>query len=152
MALHVRTQLRQAVVALLTGLPTTADRVYRGRLRPLAADHAPSLLVYTGDEDIAITEQGQPAVQGRPVELMIEGRANSTDSAALEDLLDVITAEVEAAVFENDAWSFNGLASHTVLVKTRTRIEAKGDVLNGGIRLEFRVTYSTAEGRPTVAI
>lgn len=150
MAVHVRTQLRHAAVTLLTGLPTTEGRVYRGRQRNLGADDAPALLIYTSDEDTTLAHQGSPAVQDRPVELMIEGRANGTDSAALEDLLDVIAAEVESAIFDN--WSFNGLASNAVLVKTRTRIEAKGDVLNGGVRLEFRVTYSTAEGRPTVAV
>lgn len=147
---HVRTQLRQAAVALLTGLPTTGARVWRGRIRTLAADHAPSLLVYTNDEEIVLAHQGTPAVQDRSVDLMVEGRANATESDALEDLLDVIAAEVEPAILDN--WSFGGLASHTVLTKTRARIEAKGDRLNGGIRLEFRVTYSTAEGHPTVAV
>ena len=82
--------------------------------------------------------------------LMIECRANGAESDDLEDLLDVMAAEVEPAILDN--WSFGGLASAAALVKSRTRIEAKGDLLNGGIRLEFRVTYSTEEGRPTVAI
>lgn len=150
MALHVRTQLRHAAVTLLTGLPTTADRVYRGRRHNLGANHAPSLLIYTDDEDVTLASQGTPPTQDRDVMLMIEGRANAAESDALEDLLDVIAAEVEPAILDNG--SFGGLASHTVLTKTRTRIEAKGDRLNGGIRLEFRVTYSTAEGRPTVAV
>ena len=151
MADHVRTQLRRAVVDLLTGLPTTGPRVYRGRRRNLGHDHAPALLVYTDDEDIALAHQGSPAVQDRAVMLMVEGRANGgSESDALEDLLDVIACEVEPAILDN--WSFGRIASHTVLVKSRTRIEAKGEVLNGAIRLEFRVTYSTAEGRPTVAV
>lgn len=153
MADHVRTQLRRAVVALLTGLPTTGPRVYRGRRRNLGHDHAPALLVYTDDETVEITEQGDPPTQGRPVMLMVEGRANSTDSADLEDLLDVIAVEIETAVFSGNAWSFGGLATHNVLTKTRLRFDdGKGEVLNGAIRLEFRVTYSTAEGRPTVAV
>lgn len=152
MADHVRTQLRRAVVDLLTGLPTTGPRVYRGRRRNLAHDHDPTLLVYTDDEDITLAHQASPPEQDRSVMLMIDGRANgSGDSAELEDLLDVIAAEVEPAILEN--WSFGGLASHTVLTKTRTRFaDGKGEVLNGAIRLEFRVTYSTEEGRPTVAV
>ncbi|MCA0247685.1 MAG: hypothetical protein LCH93_13795 [Proteobacteria bacterium] len=150
MALHVRTQLRRAAVALLRGLPTTADRVYRGRRRNLGADHPPSLLVYTDDEDAILASQGSPPPQDRSVMLMVECRANGAESDELEDLLDVMAAEVEPAIFDN--WSFGGLASTTVLVKSRTRLEAKGDLLNGGVRLEFRVTYSTAEGRPTVAV
>lgn len=150
MALHVRTQLRHAAVTLLTGLPTTVDRVYRGRRRNLGDNHAPALLIYTDDEDTVLASQGSPAVQDRSVTLMVEGRANGTDSADLEDLLDGIAAEVEPAILDN--WTFGGLASHAVLMKTRTRVEAKGALLNGGIRLEFRVTYSTAEGRPTVAV
>jgi hypothetical protein len=150
MALHVRTQLRHAAVALLTGLPTTVDRVYRGRRRNLGADHEPSLLIYTDDEDVTPASQGSPPTQDRAVMLMIECRANGAESDTLEDLLDVMAAEVEPAILDN--WSFNGLAGRTDLVKCRTRIEAKGDLLNGGVRLEFRVTYSTEEGRPTVAV
>ena len=150
MALHVRTQLRHAAVALLRGLPTTGDRVYRGRRRTLGHDHAPSLLIYTDDEDVMLASQGSPPTQDRSVMLMIECRANGAESDDLEDLLDVMAAEVEPAILDNP--SFAGLASHTVLVKSRTRIEAKGDLLNGGVRLEFRVTYSTEEGRPTVAV
>lgn len=151
MADHIRTQLRRAVADLLTGLPTTGPRIYRGRRRNLGHDHEPALLVYTDDEDITLAHQASPAVQDRSVMLMVEGRANGVgESDALEDLLDAIACEVEPAILDN--WSFGGLASHTVLVKSRMRFEDKGELLNGGIRLEFRVTYSTAEGRPTVAV
>ena len=147
---HVRTQLRRKVKALLLSLPTTELRVYRGRQRALAHDHAPALLVYTEDENTSLSHQGSPAVQDRDVMLMVEGRANGADSEALEDLLDVIATEVEPRILQNSG--FDGLATETVLTKTRTRIEAKGESLNGGIRLEFRVTYQTAEGIPTAVV
>lgn len=150
MALHIRAQLRRRVVALLKGLPTTADRVLPGRRRNLAADHQPTLLVYTEDEDIGLGEMGRPAVQDRRVMLMVEGRANGRDEVELEDLLDAIAAEVEPCVFAN--WSFDGLAVATDLVKTRSRVLAAGELLAGGIRLEFRVLYSTAEGAPTEVV
>lgn len=146
-ALHVRAQLRAAAVGLLAGLPTTADRVYPGRFRALAADHAPSLLVYTDGEETSLAAMGSPATQERRVTLMIELRAKGTDSAALQDLLDAIAAEVEPRILDNA--TFAGLATETQLFKTRTRLEDRGERLDGGLRLEFRVAYQTAEGRPT---
>ncbi len=149
-ALHVRAQLRAAVVILLDGLPTTADRVLPGRMRALAADHLPTLLVYTDDEETALAGMGNPATQERRVTLMVEVRAKGTDSADLQDLLDAIAVEVEPRILGNP--TFGGLATLCELVKTRTRIEDKGERLDGGQRLEFRVHYETAEGQPTVAL
>lgn len=152
MALHVRTQLRKRVRQQLLGLPTTAERVLRGRRRNLAAGHLPTLLVYTEDEDIMLAAMGVRAIQDRMVMLAIEGRANGADEEALEDLLDVIAAEVEPRILVGDP-GFDGLATQTLLVKSRTRILGDtGELLNGAIRLDFRVTYQTAEGVPTDVI
>lgn len=147
---HVRAQLRRAVVLQLGDLPSTADRVLPGRMRALAADHLPTLLVYTDDEESMLTAHGSPATQERRVMLMVEVRAKGTDSADLQDLLDGIAAEVEPRVLGNP--TFGGLATLCELVKTRTRLEDKGERLDGGLRLEFRVHYETAEGQPTVAL
>lgn len=147
---HVRAQLRAAVRAQLNGLPTTADRVLLGRFRALAADHLPTLLVYTDDEETRRTSMGSPARQERPVTLLVEIRAKGVDSADLQDLLDQVAAEVEPRILDNP--TFGGLATDTELFKTRTRLEDRGERIDGGLRLEFRVTYETAEGRPTEAL
>lgn len=178
---HVRSHLRSQVMRLLAGLPTTADRVYRGRRRNLPAGHEPCLLVYTEDEDTALDSMAAAALQDRQVMLMVEGRANGTDEADLEDLLDAMAVEVEGAVLGGapvlvtPAFGFGGdgfilgspddnfvlgvpagtdeLAVTTVLVRTRVRqMGDRAEMLNGGIRLEFRVTYNTAEGEPTAAV
>ncbi|WP_425065617.1 hypothetical protein [Reyranella sp.] len=150
MTLHVRAQLRRAVAVQLAGLPTTAERVYLGRMRALGADHLPTLLVYTDDEETGLTAMGSPALQERRVMLMVEARAKGTDSGDLQDLLDAIAAEVEPAILNGP--TFGGLATLAELTKTRTRIEDRAERLDGGLRLEFRVHYQTAEGRPTEAI
>lgn len=147
---HVRAQLRAAVAAQLNGLPTTAERVLLGRFRALAADHLPTLLVYTDDEEISLAAMGRPARQDRRVTLLVEVRAKGVDSAELQDLLDDIAAEVEPRILDNP--TFGGLATETELFKTRTRLEERGERIDGGLRLEFRVTYETAEGRPTEAL
>jgi hypothetical protein len=50
---HVRAQIADAVIAALTGLPITGANVFKGRTRPLAKGHPPSLLVYVRSERAA---------------------------------------------------------------------------------------------------
>ena len=43
---HVRTQLRDAVASVVTGLASTGSRVYRSQTLPVTAKQLPALLVY----------------------------------------------------------------------------------------------------------
>ena len=53
MADHVRKQIRDRLVTLLTGLATTGSRVYKSRVYNLAPTYElPCLLIYTLEEDV----------------------------------------------------------------------------------------------------
>lgn len=140
---HARAQLREAAIADLTGLPTTADRVFAGRTRPLAKDHEPTLLVYAVEETVEIEAFG--AVLGRTLTLAVEGRVSA--AAPPDDALDAIAAEVEAALLAK-AGALLALARSVTLTATRINAQAPGEKHIGAIRLEFAVVYRTREPAP----
>ncbi|MCA1381298.1 hypothetical protein [Bradyrhizobium sp. BRP23] len=153
MADHVRKQIRDAVVARLTGLPSTGNRVYVGRTRPLGAAHKPTLLIYTRSETASRTVKGVPPKLDRVMILDVEGRVSLADVP--DDTLDQIAGEIEAAMwdlFDGRGTFINGLAMDIKPVSTELIAEAAGERHIGGVRVEYLVTYRTAEGAPTAAV
>lgn len=147
---HVRNQIRDAVVTLLTGLSTTGAEVYPGRTRPLPAGHAPTLLVYAVSERAQIHAQGggAGAIQIRDLTLAIEGRV--TMAGVPDDTLDTIAAEVETAMVADP--SLGGLTVEVTLISTRIDTQSPGESQAGEVRLEYRVVYRTRENAPETAI
>lgn len=133
---HARTEIRNAVVACLTGLPTTGDRVYAGRTRPLKAEHQPTLLVYTVNEQSQRPMDGNPAALGRSLVLVVEGRVSEAEPP--DDLLDVIAAEVEAKL--SDAEDVLD-AFDIMLQSTAVEVNSNGERHLGEINLVFIIRY-----------
>ena len=145
---HVRSQIRDAVVAALENLPTTGSRVYAGRTRPLAKDHAPTILVYAIEESSDVDAMGANATLFRNLTLAVEGRvigAETPDAA-----LDRIAAEVEPAIVADP--TLGGIAREVTLTATRINAQAPGESQAGEIRMEFRVQYRTIESAPQTAV
>lgn len=142
---HMRQQIRDAVAAALTGLPTTAGRVHVGRTRPLPTDHQPTLLIYTLVEVSSRAVAGRPPLQERRLDLLVEGRVVS--SVAPDDDLDTIAAEVEGALAASPR--LGGLTMDLSLAGTEVLIEAQGERHVGRIGLTWRAVYRIAEGAPT---
>lgn len=149
---HVRKQIRDAVVAGLTGLPSTADRVYAGRTRPLQSGHDPTLLVYTRAETSQRAVLGRPPKIERRCTLHVEGRVSTATPP--DDLLDQVAAEIEAGIAAlinyGTAVFLGGLAQNVQLTATEMVAESEGERHIGGVRVEYLVTYRTVEGAPTV--
>jgi len=99
MASHVRKQIRDRAVTVLTGLDTTGDRVFASRFRELDESDLPALLIFTGDEDIEVStiKGGGAARQVRSCSLVVWAVAQ--DREDLDDQIDTIIAEVETALF-----------------------------------------------------
>lgn len=94
---HVRTQLRHAVVALVTGLPTTGANVVTDHPEPFdpGAGELPSL--YVKVDDVADPSAALDRdFQGREMQIAIEARGRAT--TGLADLMDAIAVEVESAL------------------------------------------------------
>jgi len=147
--MHARQQIRDAVVALLTGLPTTGARVHAGRTRPLAEDHDPTLLVYTTEERSQADTIGRPVATLRELTLRVEGRVVSA-AVPPDDALDDIAAEVEAAIGADPTLGLGVIDSE--LTATRILAQAPGQRQAGEITLDYLITYRTRENAPTVIV
>lgn len=152
MPTHIRHQIRDRTASTVAGLSTTGTRVYKGRTRALAADHAPSWLIYTRRETSDVDSQGDTKLV-RGLTLMIEGRANASGASAaedVEDLLDLMSAEAEVAMVADP--SLGGIAIEVTLQSTDIEVIAPGDLHEGRIVLQYRVVYRTREADPTAAV
>ena len=96
MANHLHKQIRDALKTALTGLTTTASRVYANRLQPMQDAQLPGLRIYLDDEDAERLTVHSPAMQERTLALVVEGCA--TAASGLDDTLDQISKEVETAL------------------------------------------------------
>lgn len=98
---HARQQIRDQLKTTLTGLTTTGANVFDSRVYD--HDTLPSLAIYTLSEELG-EESGNK--QLRMLNVVIEARAKATTN--LDNTLDTIGAEVEAAIFSGGDTTLNG--------------------------------------------
>lgn len=148
---HARKQIRDAIVALCTLLPTTGGRVKAGAVHAVPDAAAPYLRIYTP------LEASEPSTLARPRKLMrtttvaIHGAASMPDEEYLLDALDQIAAEVEAALGADETLGVAGVKS-TLLIATNIQLSGEGKQPAGAIRLDFQVTYRTTDGAPETLV
>ena len=145
---HVRQQIRERIATNVTGLTTTASRVFQSRVYNLQSTELPGLLVYTTSEqserDTFIGSNGL----NRVVDVVIEGYAKATSN--LDDSLDTISAEVEAAVAADP--TCQGACNDLALATTEIEYTGESDQPTGMVRMTFNVIYRTTTTTPTTAI
>lgn len=148
---HPRKLLRQAVAALLAGASTAAAaRVYATRVAPVRKDQLPAIAVYTEDEEVdPDTFQTAPRELKRDVDLVIEGYVAHSAAVPVDDAMDNLAEQIEAAM-DGDRW-LDGTAGESVLARTETGIaDPNSDPLIGVVRLTYTVTYRTSPTAPTL--
>jgi len=142
--MHARKQIRDAVVATLTGLTTTGQNVFAGRVYPLQSSEYPCLLVTTSGENVNITTQD--GIMERLLTLSIEARVKATTS--IEDMIDTISSEVETALLG----TFPANVQVSEMVSVQFGISGEGDQPFAFATMAFQFTYYTKEGLPEVII
>jgi len=145
---HVRQQIRDRFAALIDGLATTGSNVFQTRIYPLRDDNLPGLSLYTEAEEIDDEEGKVERLQHRSMNIVVTG--HEMLAAGLDDQLDTIAAEVEAAVFDDRF--LNNLAFANDLISIDTDYSAEAEKPIGTIQLIFKVQYLTEEGSPETAI
>lgn len=138
---HLRTQIRNRIIANVTNLTTTGSRVFQTRLYPIASVSLPTLLVYTVSETSDPETMSRPRKIIRQVDFALEGMVNGTGS--LDDTLDAISRDVEEAILADP--TCNNLAKDTVLTGTEIDYNASGEQPVGSVKMTFQVTYRTTE-------
>lgn len=145
---HVRTQLRQAALALLTGLATTGANSSTNRTLPLPKGHGTSLAVRTPterSEDIS-----QSGTQARVIALRVDISAKHADEDTLADLLDQAALEVEEAIAGDP--TFSGLAQTYDYRGADLSMTGEGEKILGTLSLTFDVTLYTRREAPSAAL
>tara|TARA_R110000765_G_scaffold417292_1_gene519690 strand:- start:113 stop:559 length:447 start_codon:yes stop_codon:yes gene_type:complete len=148
MADHVRMQIRNQVVTQLTGLTTTAARVFDSRVYPLEDANLPALLIYTKSETSEPIEIGTNRTSERLLSLNIEAYVKSTTN--FEDTLDTICKEVEQAIAADPTLS--GKAKDCYLESTEIEFNAEGEKPLAFCSLTFLTSYYVQEQSPDVAV
>lgn len=151
MADHLRTQCRDAVVTLVTGLATTAARVSAGRpeSRPVQTSELPCLLVYTNStEGEPISGQQAARRIEHGCELVIDGLAAGTGD--VDKTLDTIEKETRAAL--EAAPTLSGLAKDLLFVSSVKESDDEAEQPTWRIRMTWRLEFHTREGVPDAAL
>ena len=149
---HVRTQIRNAVIAALVGLPTTGNRIYPGRTLPLDLDRAggPALLVFAGDEpEVEVVGFGVPRMEQHTLLLHVRGLAKA--GINLEDVLDQIALEVQPAIGGSAALQ-GALAKGCDLVAVQAGEDETLEQPVGMITLTWRCQYYIYADNPSVSV
>lgn len=146
---HVRKQVRDAVVARVTGLPTSGSRVFNGRVWAFEqASELPALRVDVTDDSGTMdrTIHGSAWIR-RSVSVEIEAKAKGTGN--LVDLLDTMGEEVEAAL--GASLVVSGIAVDLDYLGMSLSLSADGDQPVGSLTMRFSALCWHPAGDQTLA-
>lgn len=144
---HLRTQIRGALVAALTGLSTTGARVYKSRLYPLEADKLPAVLIYSNSESVEVKGRCTPRVMDKSYLVDVVAVARAT--ADLDDVLDGVCAEIEVALAMPCA-ELDAVLTHVItLLRTTAELDGAAEQPVGRARMTYRIDYMAPENDPT---
>lgn len=143
---HVRTGIRNALVALLTGLTTTGPHVFSSRMYPQSDDGLPCLLVITNDEPEINEDLG--GILERTLDVSLRGVVKA--SASLDDTLDKIIEEVEVAM--GAVTTLGGLIKDLSLSSIAISYDDQTDKPVGIADINYSITYFTRAGAPATAL
>jgi len=149
---HVRKQIRDQVVSVVTGLATTGSSVFASRRYPFQKHELPAIAVYAVSEDSDAENISSARHLERTAEIIIEGVAQDND--ALDDTLDAMAKEIETAIgaaVTNKASSLRGLVRDMVLINSQMALQPDktAEIKTGSIVLTYRVPYRTRLADPT---
>ena len=149
MAAHVRTSVRQAIVAaLIAGGTDAGAHVFDSRVTALQRTELPALVVRTPSESQSNLTMGAPvAVMQRAARLEIEAVVAQNDGYA--EALDRLIAQVETLIAAN---CFAASAKQIYPTDYQEIGDADGDVITVKGTQAFQVFYNTSQAAPGIAL
>lgn len=149
--MHVRTQIRNAVLKLVTGLPLTGSRVHKPPMYLKQSTDMPCLRVRCGDEQIEpMTIHGNAPVS-RVMRVMVDCFSMHRDD--VESEINEVAAAVEAALDGRALTDDNGnvLVMELNLTGFETGLSNELEKPVGHTVLTFSAEYFTHAGDPSTA-
>jgi|TARA_B110000908_G_C10255501_1_gene455171 hypothetical protein len=105
---HLRTLIRDNVIATLTGLSLTGSNVFKSKSYPLTGDKLPSIGVFTQGQESDYSTVGSPRSIQHTLNMSIEIYVKG--STGYDDTLDLISEQVEEALYadlERGSYAFD---------------------------------------------
>nr|BDD46843.1 hypothetical protein 9 [bacterium] len=146
--MHARTQIRQAVTALLTENTDAGGNVFESRVYPLDDLKLPAILVYTNNEAVETDTIAHPRTQTRQVSLSVEIYAKANTKA--DTITDNLTLQVEKLIASDP--TIGGLVKDTVLDSTETRLSGDAEKPVSITAMTYQITYRVKENAPDIFI
>ena len=147
--MHVRQQVRSAIVAKVKEVPDLRKSTFESRVYQLTKDEMPAALVYTESEaSEKATRQNAPGINKRHIETVVYIFARANEN--IEDALDDLAELVENKVLEDQ--TLGGIALETVFVKADLLIGGDPDAPTGASRMSFVTIILTKNGASEVPI
>lgn len=145
--MHIRQQIRQAVVSTLTGLTTTGTNVFTSRVYALPQVALPALCIYTKDEATEYVSMTIPRTLQRNLNLSVEIFVAANQNS--DNTIDQACAEIEQAI-ANDV-TISGKAKDTMITSVDVDFDGDGEVPVARATMNLLITYFNVEGDAEVA-
>jgi hypothetical protein len=145
---HVRTQIRKAITAALTGLTTAGDRVFESYPHPLQDKDLPGLKI-----DTVLPGQINPGSMGGKArllerQLLVSVTACVKQNAGYQDVVDAMLFEAEVALANDN--TLGGLCKWIRPFTEPGFDTAPGERTSQAATQVFEVVYVTALNAPNV--
>lgn len=141
-------QIRNAIVALLTGLTTTGANVFLYRFYSVPDAKLPAIKIYTDEEEIEFDSLSAPRKKTHQLDVRIEVVAKQ--AANVEDTVALIYQEVITAL-EADT-TLGGLVKDLWNAANQKTINDEGDQPVIGATMQWICQYRTVEKVPDVTV
>ncbi len=141
---HARDQIRDAVLAAVTGLTTTKKNAFASRVHPMNDNEMPCLLVFTRSETSNPATFGTARRIERRLQVMVEGYVKM--AAGYDDRLDKISTEIEKAIYNNT--SLKALVEDIFLADTEIKLTGEAEKPVAVVSMNFAALYYTPENDP----
>jgi len=151
MQTHVRQQIREALKALLLGLPTTGSNVFTNRLTRYQDKNLPALEIQTDREDIELLSSMDDFPQDRKLDVLV--RVITKDAQALDNVLDTVIKEVEAKLYaDTESNTLDNLVKSMFLRSIETQRDGQIAMPVGQAVMVWEVNYFTCGNAPHVSV
>lgn len=139
---HIRQQIRESAIALLSGNTDAQTYVYSSLFYPIDEDDLPVIVLRTDQESSDLLNIAGPLT--RELSLVITAYVTAEEQD-LQNSLDTIAAQIESLIGNQ---SFSGLAKWVTLSSTDIQRVPDASKPTGSVALTFTVIYhsSTADG------
>ena len=149
MADHLRDQILDALKTAITGLTTTASRVYADRTDALAASELPGLTIVQASESCDTETFTYPRLVKANFDVQVSAfDARTAAQADARKRANTIAKEVQAAIAA--ARSLGGLCKFINLVQTDFDLDTEGDQPAAVARMRYAVNHCFYENAPDV--